>query len=99
VEGGLREASRFLLPAMPFAVFRSSRFTECAIKFMTPFEKVPQNPAGAMIKRECLLAAPDDAYRHIFGGRSPTLNEKLHVVELAVQCMTTFDIYRNDTYL
>ena len=65
---------------------------------MSPFKRIPPNPVANMIRRERLLAAPADAYRHQFNGRLPTLQEKLHAVELAVQNMTAFEIYGNEIY-
>ncbi len=65
---------------------------------MTHFQRVLPNPLGAMIKRERLLAAPAEAYRDVFHGRVPTLQEKFHYVELVIQNTTAFEIYHNDTY-
>jgi hypothetical protein len=66
---------------------------------MTPFRKLPQTPIFGMLHREILLSQPAEYYKEYFGGRTPSLSEKQHVVELMVQNLTSFDIYQNDTYI
>ena len=65
---------------------------------MTPFTRVQQHPVNAMMKRDLLLAQPSEFFRDLFGGRIPSLQEKIQFVELAIQRMTSFNVFRNDTY-
>src|SRR4051812_1997734 len=55
-----------------------------ATLLMTPFRRVPGNPLEVMMKRDLLLSQPDDFFRPLFGGRTPTIQERLHYVEVAV---------------
>ncbi len=65
---------------------------------MTPFRKVPGNPVNIMLKREILLAQPSEFFKDLFDGRVPTVQEKVHYVELALQRITSLNIFENDTY-
>lgn len=65
---------------------------------MTPFVKVARDATESLIHREVLLAQPPEFFCGFFGGRVPTIYEKLFFVEQAVQRMTSLQIYENDVY-
>jgi hypothetical protein len=65
---------------------------------MTPFHKVPTNPVDVMMKRDLLLGQPDEFFKPLFNGRAPTLQERVQCVEVAVQRITCFNVWENDTY-
>lgn len=52
-----------------------------------------------MRKREVLLAQPPEFFKELCGGRVPSLQEKLHCVELSVQRLNSLNRYENDTYV
>lgn len=51
-----------------------------------------------MLEREALLAQPAELFQSFFGGRTPSLAEKVQFVEGAIQRMTSLNIYENDIY-
>jgi hypothetical protein len=65
---------------------------------MTPFTKIVRDVAETQIYRDVLLAQPLDFFRGFFGGRTPSLFEKLQYVEHAIQRMTSLEVYQNDIY-
>lgn len=65
---------------------------------MTPFTRVQQHPVNTMVKRDMLMQQPAEFFRDLFDGRVPTLQEKLQFIEVAVQRLTSFNVYRNDIY-
>jgi hypothetical protein len=65
---------------------------------MTPFVKLTRDASSAMIQRNMLLSQPTEFFMEFFGGRAPTLNEKLCWVEEKVQQVLTWETYRNDIY-
>jgi hypothetical protein len=65
---------------------------------MTPFVKIERSVATSMEQRLVLLQQPCEFFRPFFGGRIPTLSEKVLYVEQAVQRMTSVHIFENDTY-
>ena len=65
---------------------------------MNAFTKLRPNVATCMEHRLALLQQPPELYRPFFGGRLPTMVEKMLYVEQAVQRMTTTHIYENDVY-
>lgn len=65
---------------------------------MTPFYRVNRNAITSMIERASLLAQPDEVFRPLFGGRLPTLPEKIQFVEEAVQRMTSLHQFENNLY-
>lgn len=69
-----------------------------AITSMTPFTPAERNPIEDMIKRQALLSQPCDYFRSHFGGRVPTLVEKLAWIEQAMQNAQPGEIWENDIY-
>lgn len=65
---------------------------------MTPFSQVPVTPLDMMMKREVLLAQPDEFFAPLFDGRTPTIQEKVQYVECAIQRLTSLNVWANDTY-
>ena len=65
---------------------------------MKPFRRVARDAMTGMIEREVLLSQPDDFFRPHFGGRAPTLEERLLFIEKAIARMTSLNIYENDVY-
>ncbi len=51
-----------------------------------------------MLERAALLAQPPEMFQTLFGGRTPTLAEKMQFVEAAIQRMTALNIYENNLY-
>jgi len=51
-----------------------------------------------MLERDALLAQAPEFFRNFFGGRTPTLAEKMQFVETAVQRMASQNIFENDQY-
>lgn len=66
---------------------------------MTPFARVQRDATSSMIQRAAMLAQPCEYFKNFFGGRVPSLVEKMQFVEGAIQRMTSLHIYQNDTYL
>lgn len=65
---------------------------------MTPFVRVPREAAAAMLQRNELMAQPLEFFREFFGGRVPSLPEKLFWIEEAVARMIVQDLFENDLY-
>ena len=65
---------------------------------MTPFRRVPVNPINIMLKREALLAQPADFFAPFFGGRTPSLQEIVQFIEVALQRMVSLNVWENDIY-
>jgi hypothetical protein len=65
---------------------------------MTPFRRVPREALTGMIEREVFLAQPDEFYQPFFGGRVPTLHERLLFIEQALVNMTSLNIFENELY-
>jgi len=65
---------------------------------MTPFNRVPRNVMTGMLERGALLSQPPEVFQSFFGGRTPTLAEKIQFVEGAIQRMTSLNIYENNLY-
>ncbi|MGB8169899.1 MAG: hypothetical protein WCF18_20520 [Chthoniobacteraceae bacterium] len=65
---------------------------------MTPFSRVIRDASDVMVQRAALLAKPDDFFRPFFGGRLPTVEEKLARVEQAILDATLLQVFQNDTY-
>jgi hypothetical protein len=65
---------------------------------MTPFTRVPRNVMTGMIERAAMMAQPAEVYRPLFGGRVPTMAEKIQFIETAIQRMTSMHIYENNLY-
>jgi hypothetical protein len=51
-----------------------------------------------MLKRDVLLSQPAEFYAPFFGGRTPSLQEKMHYVEVALQRLVSLNVWENDTY-
>lgn len=51
-----------------------------------------------MVKRDILLSQPDSFFAPLLNGRTPTLQERLHYVEIALQRITCHNVWENDTY-
>jgi hypothetical protein len=66
---------------------------------MTPFIEVPRDPAYPMRQRAELLAKPPEFFRQFCGGRIPSAEERVRMVEDAVTCATPARVFRNDLYL
>lgn len=66
---------------------------------MTPFALIPRDATTAMIQRSALLTKPCEFFQPFFNGRTPTLHEKLLWIEDAIQRMTPWKIFQNDTYV
>jgi hypothetical protein len=65
---------------------------------MTPFKPVERDPAVAMMQRCALMQQPEEVFASFFGGRVPTMFEKVQFIEQAVQRMCAGTVYKNDTY-
>lgn len=65
---------------------------------MKPLVRLVRDAASAMYQRSVLLAKPDEFFVGIFGGRIPTLHEKLLWVEQATLSLTPLETYANDVY-
>ena len=65
---------------------------------MTPFVKIERSVAISMEHRLVLLQQPCEFFQHFFGGRTPSMVEKVLYVEQAVQRMTSMHIFENDVY-
>jgi hypothetical protein len=66
---------------------------------MGPFRRVQHDASSAMEQRNTLLAQPPEFFRKIFGGRTPTLPEKLSWIEERVRESTAWLVYRNNFYV
>ena len=65
---------------------------------MEPFQRAVWDAASAMRQRNMLLAQPDVFYQNVFGGRMPTLQEKLFWIEDRVRESTTWIRFQNNLY-
>jgi len=65
---------------------------------MTPFLQARPNVLLGMMRRQRLLEKPLEAFAPHFGGRVPTLSEKLIHVEQLVQGMIPLQVYHNNLY-
>src|SRR5580698_6038267 len=72
--------------------------TTASRSHMNAFVRLERDASIAMIQRNTLMAQPPEFFREFFGGRSPTLNEKLCWIEEKVLQTLTWEIYRNDIY-
>jgi hypothetical protein len=66
---------------------------------MTPFTQAPRNPIEEMIRRQALLNHPCEFFRGFFGGRVPSLEEKVLWVEQSMQHANPLQTWENDTYI
>jgi len=66
---------------------------------MTPFTPVARNPIEDMIKRQALLNHPCEFFKGFFGGRVPTLAEKMLWIEQSMQTSSPQQTWENDIYL
>jgi len=66
---------------------------------MLPFQRVPRNAATAIEQRGALLAQPAEYFQNIFGGRTPTLQEKLFWIEERVRESASWVTYSNNLYV
>src|SRR5690348_14199677 len=66
---------------------------------MPRFRPVVRDAATAMLQRNELMARPPEFFRDLFGGRVPTLEEKLFWIEEAIIRMTSLQIFTNDVYM
>jgi hypothetical protein len=65
---------------------------------MTSFVRVPRDAAIGMVQREAFLAKPCEFFQGFFGGRTPTVMEKLTWIEGAIQRMTSLEVWENNLY-
>jgi hypothetical protein len=65
---------------------------------MEPFQRTVWDAASAMRHRNTLLAQPDFFFQNVFGGRMPTLQEKLCWIEDRVRDSATLVRYQNNLY-
>jgi len=65
---------------------------------MKPFIKLPRSVATSMEQRLALLQQPCEFFRQFCGGRTPSLAEKVRLVEQVVQRMTSLHTFENDVY-
>jgi len=65
---------------------------------MGPFQRVPNDAAFAMQQRNTFLAQPPEFFTRFFGGRAPTLQEKLFWIEERVRETAMWTMFRNNLY-
>jgi hypothetical protein len=65
---------------------------------MTPLAPVPHDAHLAFLQRARLMSQPDKFYAQVFGGRTPSLHEKLQWIEQSVQHVTSLQAFTNDLY-
>lgn len=65
---------------------------------MTPFVEIPVDPNWRNMVRSTIAAQPDAHFQNYFGGRTPTLQEKLEHIERAVVLLTPIKVYQNNQY-
>ena len=65
---------------------------------MTPFVKIRREASTAMLQRRAFLAMPAEFFAQFFGGRIPTLAEKLFWIERSIIAMTDLNVYHNNLY-
>ncbi|MEP6667653.1 MAG: hypothetical protein ABJF10_00785 [Chthoniobacter sp.] len=66
---------------------------------MEPFQRVQRDATTAMEQRGTLLAQSAEYFQNVFGGRTPTLHEKLSWIEERVRESASWITYRNNIYL
>jgi len=66
---------------------------------MQPFQRAPRDATTAMEQRGTLMAQPAEYFKNVFGGRTPTLQEKLFWIEDRVRESASWITYRNNLYL
>ncbi|MEQ1858512.1 MAG: hypothetical protein ABMA13_01100 [Chthoniobacteraceae bacterium] len=66
---------------------------------MTQFTQVSRDPLADMMKRHALMSQPDEFFMGLFGGRRPTLDQRMLFVEQAVQRMNSQQTWENDLYI
>lgn len=66
---------------------------------LTPVAPSVSTSFEQMIKRQALLNHPCEFFRQFFGGRVPTLAEKIAWVEQSMQLSQPAQIWENDTYI
>jgi hypothetical protein len=65
---------------------------------MKPLVRVYREASTAMIQRAGLLAQPCEFFAQFFGGRTPTVEEKVFWIEGAILRMTSLHLFANDLY-
>jgi hypothetical protein len=65
---------------------------------MTPFRKVERTAAARMELRQALLEQPTVYFQKFFGGRLPSLAEKVVCVEAMLAQTDRLQLYENDLY-
>jgi len=66
---------------------------------MQPFQRVVRDAMAAMELRNALMAQPDSYYQTVFGGRMPTVNEKLLFIEQKVRESASWQTFHNNLYV
>lgn len=65
---------------------------------MTPLRPAPISPFENMLARQALLNQPCEFFRDFFGGRVPTLAEKVDWIERSMQQATPVQVWENELY-
>jgi len=65
---------------------------------MMSFKKIERSVTTSMEQRLALFQQPCEAFQPFFGGRTPSVVEKVLYIEQAVQRMTSLNIFENDCY-
>jgi hypothetical protein len=65
---------------------------------MTPFRRIARDVTTSMVERATMLAQPPEVYASFFGGRVPSLAEKVQFIEAAIQRMAAMHIFENNLY-
>jgi len=65
---------------------------------MERFERMPNDAAFAMQQRNTLLSQPPEFFAGVFGGRTPSLQEKLFWIEERVRESASWTMFRNNFY-
>ena len=65
---------------------------------MEPFQRVVRDATAAMQLRNALLSLPETHYEKLFGGRTPSWQEKLCWVEERVRESANWIVYQNNIY-
>lgn len=66
---------------------------------MTPLQLATPNPIENMIKRQALLNHPCEFFRGFFGGRVPSLAEKIAWIEWSMQRTVPVQTWENELYI
>jgi hypothetical protein len=66
---------------------------------MSPLQRVPLDHQSLAACRADLMAKPREFFRGVFGGRIPTEQEKLNLIEQSLRRMAASATYRNDLYV